>query len=129
MYVHLYPFDYRLYQHYPQAGYQITQQRQPIARFGKVPYIVYDPAVNKHPVQRVASITQLQLEQDSGKSLHDADEGHSLIDLNRAGTLIIVSSCFQQPFNMVRASIAHLFWHSASGCSVSHCLGLSLSVT
>ena len=30
-------------------------------------------------------LTQLQLEQDSGKSLHDAAEKKSLIDLNRAG--------------------------------------------
>ncbi|KAL5012233.1 hypothetical protein ScPMuIL_010784 [Solemya velum] len=67
------------------AGYQITQQRQPIARLGKVQYVVYDPAVNKYPVQTVANLTQLQLEQDSGKSLHDTDEGQSLIDLNRAG--------------------------------------------
>jgi Asp-tRNA(Asn)/Glu-tRNA(Gln) amidotransferase B subunit len=30
-----------------------------------------------------AGIVQLQLEQDSGKSLHDAAEEKSLIDLNR----------------------------------------------
>ena len=30
-------------------------------------------------------LVQLQLEQDSGKSLHDAGDGKSLIDLNRCG--------------------------------------------
>lgn len=34
-------------------------------------------------------ITQVQLEQDSGKSLHDAEESHSLIDLNRAGIALL----------------------------------------
>ena len=32
-----------------------------------------------------AGIVQLQLEQDSGKSLHDEEGGKSLIDLNRCG--------------------------------------------
>ena len=36
-------------------------------------------------VEKVARITQIQLEQDSGKSLHDEDLAESLIDLNRAG--------------------------------------------
>ena len=35
--------------------------------------------------RKTVRITQLQLEQDSGKSLHDLEEGVSLIDLNRAG--------------------------------------------
>lgn len=30
-------------------------------------------------------IKQLQLEQDSGKSIHDEDNSYSLVDLNRAG--------------------------------------------
>lgn len=35
--------------------------------------------------QHSVGVIQLQLEQDSGKSLHDADAGKSLIDLNRCG--------------------------------------------
>lgn len=31
-------------------------------------------------------IHQLQLEQDTGKSLHDMRPGETLLDLNRAGT-------------------------------------------
>ena len=34
---------------------------------------------------RVARLTQIQLEQDSGRSLHDPSASVSLIDLNRAG--------------------------------------------
>jgi len=49
----------------PQNGYQITQQRA-----------VY---------YKTAKLLQLQLEQDSGKSLHDDYLKRSLVDLNRAG--------------------------------------------
>lgn len=65
------------------AGYQITQQRQPLAVRGHVDYCITD----KNSYQKkTANIIQLQLEQDSGKSLHDEMERQSLIDLNRCGT-------------------------------------------
>ncbi|XP_014680431.1 PREDICTED: glutamyl-tRNA(Gln) amidotransferase subunit B, mitochondrial-like [Priapulus caudatus] len=69
------------------AGYQITQQRQPIATDGYCRCIVYNPAVPKYREPRELSvrIIQLQLEQDSGKSLHDEENGYTLVDLNRAG--------------------------------------------
>ncbi|KAK3582851.1 hypothetical protein CHS0354_040001 [Potamilus streckersoni] len=67
------------------AGYQITQQRHPLARNGKVKYLVYNTDNWNKYSWKTASIIQLQLEQDSGKSLHDADQNRSLIDLNRAG--------------------------------------------
>lgn len=44
---------------------------------------VFTPGVHKKPYKTQVSIKQLQLEQDSGKSLHDTDR--SLVDLNRAG--------------------------------------------
>lgn len=44
---------------------------------------MYTPGVHKSPYSKEVRIKQLQLEQDSGKSLHDSDR--SLIDLNRAG--------------------------------------------
>ena len=53
------------------AGYQITQQRLPLASDGSLDFVVYNPAVNKTPYQMKSAIKQLQLEQDSGKSLHD----------------------------------------------------------
>ncbi|KAK0088566.1 hypothetical protein PV325_011486 [Microctonus aethiopoides] len=67
------------------AGYQITQQRQPLAFNGELKFNVISPGVNKQPYVKVSNIKQLQLEQDSGKSLHDVSRGRSLIDLNRAG--------------------------------------------
>jgi aspartyl-tRNA(Asn)/glutamyl-tRNA(Gln) amidotransferase subunit B len=37
------------------------------------------------PYYKTVRLIQLQLEQDSGKSLHDEVEKRSLVDLNRAG--------------------------------------------
>ncbi|CAN0218391.1 unnamed protein product [Ectocarpus sp. 6 AP-2014] len=95
-------------------GYQITQQRHPIATGGSLPFI-FDPAGPTKPkaggAAKVRSadelqggsndpgfhvpaigITRIQLEVDSGKSLHDRKgEGaeRSLVDLNRAGTALM----------------------------------------
>ena len=69
-----------------QAGYQITQQREPLGVGGEVSYLMYNPSGGvTRAVHRQARIIQLQLEQDSGKSLHDEEDNCSLIDLNRAG--------------------------------------------
>ncbi|KAK5642646.1 hypothetical protein RI129_008813 [Pyrocoelia pectoralis] len=65
------------------AGYQITQQRSPIANNGFIDFQVYDTDSHKRSYSLRSCIKQIQLEQDSGKSLHD--ETHSLVDLNRAG--------------------------------------------
>ncbi|CAG9822146.1 unnamed protein product [Phaedon cochleariae] len=65
------------------AGYQITQQRFPLAVDGKLDFQVFSHGTNKLPNAVQVRIKQLQLEQDSGKSLHDSDR--SLVDLNRAG--------------------------------------------
>ncbi|XP_044270966.1 glutamyl-tRNA(Gln) amidotransferase subunit B, mitochondrial [Tribolium madens] len=65
------------------AGYQITQQRHPLANDGCLEFQVFTPGIHKTPYKTHARIKQLQLEQDSGKSLHDTDR--SLVDLNRAG--------------------------------------------
>ncbi|KAL1518020.1 hypothetical protein ABEB36_001706 [Hypothenemus hampei] len=65
------------------AGYQITQQRLPLAVNGALEFHVFTPEIHKKPYKTSARIKQLQLEQDSGKSLHDFDR--SLVDLNRAG--------------------------------------------
>ncbi len=98
-------------------GYQITQQRNPIATGGSLP-LVFDPAgsaatakggaapagadpgrnTGGDPGPRLPSIgiTRIQLEVDSGKSLHDRNGGgggagaeRSLVDLNRAGTALM----------------------------------------
>lgn len=67
------------------AGYQITQQRAPLASDGSFSFPVFVPGVTKKPYYKKVRLHQLQLEQDSGKSLHDEEIGISLIDLNRAG--------------------------------------------
>uniref|UniRef100_A0A182YM49 Glutamyl-tRNA(Gln) amidotransferase subunit B, mitochondrial n=1 Tax=Anopheles stephensi TaxID=30069 RepID=A0A182YM49_ANOST len=67
------------------SGYQITQQRAPLARGGALSFPVFVPGVTKTPYYKTARLHQLQLEQDSGKSLHDPVERKSLVDLNRAG--------------------------------------------
>ncbi|XP_015598393.1 glutamyl-tRNA(Gln) amidotransferase subunit B, mitochondrial isoform X2 [Cephus cinctus] len=67
------------------AGYQITQQRQPLAVDGELKFRVFTPGVHKKAYVKLSKIKQIQLEQDSGKSLHDELERRSLVDLNRAG--------------------------------------------
>ncbi|GJQ82714.1 hypothetical protein Trydic_g19724 [Trypoxylus dichotomus] len=66
------------------AGYQITQQRAPLANDGILRFHVYTTGANKKSYLTEARIKQIQLEQDSGRSLHD--DYQSLVDLNRAGT-------------------------------------------
>nr|CAB3264780.1 glutamyl-tRNA(Gln) amidotransferase subunit B, mitochondrial-like [Phallusia mammillata] len=70
-------------------GYQITQQRCPIAVNGTFSF----PLSSGKKVKTI-HIQQIQLEQDSGKSLHDDETNHTYIDLNRAnvGLLEIVTS-------------------------------------
>ncbi|XP_077156215.1 glutamyl-tRNA(Gln) amidotransferase subunit B, mitochondrial isoform X1 [Paroedura picta] len=65
------------------AGYQITQQRLPIAVNGSLSYTLWNN--QNELVSKTVRIKQIQLEQDSGKSLHDDVRHQTLIDLNRAG--------------------------------------------
>ncbi|XP_059972318.1 glutamyl-tRNA(Gln) amidotransferase subunit B, mitochondrial [Mesoplodon densirostris] len=67
------------------AGYQITQQRLPIAVNGSLAYSVCVGNRRSQMVTRTAGVKQIQLEQDSGKSLHDSLRSQTLVDLNRAG--------------------------------------------
>ncbi|XP_028029707.1 glutamyl-tRNA(Gln) amidotransferase subunit B, mitochondrial [Bombyx mandarina] len=71
------------------AGYQITQQRAPLASDGVINFQVFTPGFHKKPYKKSSKIKQIQLEQDSGKSLHDAELKRSLVDLNRAGAPLI----------------------------------------
>ncbi|XP_069023263.1 glutamyl-tRNA(Gln) amidotransferase subunit B, mitochondrial [Embiotoca jacksoni] len=67
------------------AGYQITQQRRPIAVDGMLTYSLLGGKKRSQVIRKNVHIKQIQLEQDSGKSLHDDVHSQTLIDLNRAG--------------------------------------------
>ncbi|XP_004469859.1 glutamyl-tRNA(Gln) amidotransferase subunit B, mitochondrial [Dasypus novemcinctus] len=67
------------------AGYQITQQRLPVAVNGSLTYNLCVGKKRGQMITKSARIKQIQLEQDSGKSLHDDLRSQTLIDLNRAG--------------------------------------------
>jgi aspartyl-tRNA(Asn)/glutamyl-tRNA(Gln) amidotransferase subunit B len=64
-------------------GYQISQFELPIVSGGSVE-IVLDDGTSKR-----IGITRAHLEEDAGKSLHEAVAGLTGIDLNRAGTPLI----------------------------------------
>ena len=66
-------------------GYQITQQRRPLAVGGSLDVPVMCPELSREVYTRHSHVIQLQLEQDSAKSLHDPELGRSLVDLNRCG--------------------------------------------
>jgi aspartyl-tRNA(Asn)/glutamyl-tRNA(Gln) amidotransferase subunit B len=64
-------------------GYQITQDKTPICTGGAVTVDLEDGE------QRTIGLTRIHMEEDSGKSIHDLDPFHSLIDLNRAGVPLL----------------------------------------
>ncbi len=63
-------------------GYQISQHTTPICAGGKVP-------IQVEGSKRFVQLNRIHLEEDAGKSIHDIDPSHTLIDLNRAGTPLI----------------------------------------
>jgi aspartyl-tRNA(Asn)/glutamyl-tRNA(Gln) amidotransferase subunit B len=64
-------------------GYQITQDTTPICNGGTIS--IKDLEGNKKEV----NITRIHMEEDAGKSIHDLDPFHTLIDLNRAGVPLV----------------------------------------
>ncbi|CAH1720926.1 glutamyl-tRNA(Gln) amidotransferase subunit B, mitochondrial [Aphis gossypii] len=68
------------------AGYQITQQFHPLAEKGQITFHVIDQNIKNLPYSKTSLIKQIQLEQDSGRTIYDDFSKNSLIDLNRAGT-------------------------------------------
>lgn len=61
----------------------------PLAQSGELKFPVFTPGIHKSPYTKTSLIKQLQLEQDSGKSIHTENNLHSLVDLNRAGVPLI----------------------------------------
>ena len=63
-------------------GFQVTQHENPICNGGFV-------TINIPGGTREVRLNHIHLEEDAGKSIHDADPDNSCIDLNRAGTPLI----------------------------------------
>jgi len=63
-------------------GYQITQDQTPICIGGQIPIRLGNQI-------KLIQIHHIHMEEDAGKSIHDKLPGHSLIDLNRAGTPLL----------------------------------------
>lgn len=63
-------------------GYQISQYETPICYDGHIEIELGD-------YDKTIGITRIHMEEDAGKSIHDQDPYHTLIDLNRAGTPLI----------------------------------------
>lgn len=68
-------------------GYQITQMANPIVGKGYIDVMVNEGEKNEYPKRM--GITRAHLEEDAGKSVHDAVDGMTGVDLNRAGTPLI----------------------------------------
>ena len=64
-------------------GYQITQDKTPICSGGFIE--IMDDNDNYKNI----NITRIHMEEDAGKSIHDLDPFHSLVDLNRAGVPLL----------------------------------------
>jgi aspartyl-tRNA(Asn)/glutamyl-tRNA(Gln) amidotransferase subunit B len=63
-------------------GYQISQYETPICFGGKI-------IIELEDYEKTIGITRIHMEEDAGKSIHDQDPFHTLVDLNRAGTPLI----------------------------------------
>ncbi|MEO8111219.1 MAG: Asp-tRNA(Asn)/Glu-tRNA(Gln) amidotransferase subunit GatB [Ginsengibacter sp.] len=63
-------------------GYQVSQHTTPICKNGFI-------TINVDGNERNILLNRIHLEEDAGKSIHDADENFTCIDLNRAGTPLL----------------------------------------
>ena len=64
-------------------GYQISQLELPIVGPGNIEITLEDGTL------KTIGVTRAHLEEDAGKSVHDAFEGETGVDLNRAGTPLL----------------------------------------
>ena len=64
-------------------GYQISQLDDPVVGRGHLEIVLEDGS------RRTIGITRAHLEEDAGKSLHEAVAGATAVDLNRAGTPLL----------------------------------------
>lgn len=64
-------------------GYQVTQDKTPICTNGFITIKLADNSEKRIGIQRI------HMEEDAGKSMHDADPTDTLVDLNRAGVPLV----------------------------------------
>ncbi|MCO5284956.1 MAG: Asp-tRNA(Asn)/Glu-tRNA(Gln) amidotransferase subunit GatB [Chitinophagaceae bacterium] len=110
--INQYNYFARKHYFYPDLpnGYQISQNAAPICVGGAI------PIATATGIRHIA-LNRIHLENDAGKSIHDADPENTLIDLNRAGTALVeivtepvisspeeASACLA----MVRSIVRHL---------------------
>ena len=114
-------------------GYQITQQLLPIAFDGM---LNFDYTVGDEFLSRGVQIERIQIEQDSGKSIHNQHDALSLIDLNRSGSClleIVFAPTLTEACQAVAAvkSLQHLFRHInvCDGCMESGSLRCDVNVS
>lgn len=84
-----------------QQGYQITQYWRPVAEDGCLEVPATGGSENSGIRWKRVRIERVQIEQDSGKSLHDSKEKMSLIDLNRAGDLMLLVMLSNVEVNLI----------------------------
>jgi aspartyl-tRNA(Asn)/glutamyl-tRNA(Gln) amidotransferase subunit B len=63
-------------------GYQISQHTTPICKGGYV-------TIQSGEGEKQIILNRIHMEEDAGKSIHDADDFYTCIDLNRAGTPLV----------------------------------------
>ena len=63
-------------------GYQVSQHTTPICKGGHV-------TIKTKDGEKSVKLNRIHLEEDAGKSIHDADENYTCIDYNRAGVPLI----------------------------------------
>lgn len=91
-------------------GYQISQHTVPICSGGHIPVIL-------NGEEKQVELNRIHIEEDAGKSIHDADPESTCIDLNRAGTPLVeivtepvISSADEayECLSMIRRIVRHL---------------------
>ncbi len=63
-------------------GYQVSQHTTPICKGGRV-------TIKTKEGSRFVQLNRIHLEEDAGKSIHDADDHNTCVDYNRAGVPLI----------------------------------------
>lgn len=82
-------FDRKHYFHWDQpAGYQITQYYQPFAKNGYITLYAHDGIAKEDGEEIRIGIKQIQMEQDTAKTITQPGDIH-LLDFNRAGLPLI----------------------------------------